>query len=531
MTSGSGPDCGAVLSSAQAPSLARRLLRIAGRIAKLTAYTLLGIIGLLETLIAVGLIFSKPPDLHERWIADYTAARNYIARNYANLEWSIAEGRIDPHRLELQTLSAIRAARTDDEARRALGNFVAAFADPHMGLLRPSSARSWRRLLPSRKHPGRGTPAVLACRMLGYTDRDAEAQRNSSFDLERFEGTLFHRLEGAVTYPAGVITLDSGRFGLIRIPTFTYADHAKTCEKIWRQMTPKMQRHCDDACAAVIRNKVLGQLMDDFATEVSELSSRGIQVLVVDVTGDSGGYGSLAATFARTLTANPMPSESMALVRNNRTLGWLLHEETRVVEMLDSKGLRTEACDWLDEGRRRAVQAIDEFQSQPCDRVQWFTQTSKPDCSLMTGDLFQDGFFSAIPTDFAIPSEMRKSLFDSRSSDADPERIWGGPLILLVDRYTNSSAELFVQMLHDHAGAVVVGERTSGGGAGWLYDQDVFELPYSHLRLVAPELARFLKDGRNARFGIEPDLCLDRNPDATRFSRATTLLRALRRMS
>ena len=55
-------------------------------------------------------------------------------------------------------------------------------------------------------------------------------------------------------------------------------------------------------------------------------------------------------------------------------------------------------------------------------------------------------------------------------------------------------------------------------------------LPYSKLRVAAPNHVLFLKDGRNARFGIEPDICLDWTPGTSLFSKAAVMLRALRHM-
>src|SRR5262249_19118516 len=160
--------------------------------------------------------------------------RDYIADNYANLEWSITEGRIDPYRLNVQTLAAIRAAHTDWEARHALVNFVKAFHDSHLWISKAGPPGHWYdRLVGEVKLPRRSTSAQKACRMLGF----ATGRRSMGFEvplaLERFRA--FEKLPDSPSFPAGVITLGSGRFGFIRIPTFNPRDYPEACERVWPQ--------------------------------------------------------------------------------------------------------------------------------------------------------------------------------------------------------------------------------------------------------------------------------------------------------
>src|SRR5262249_50831467 len=145
-----------------------------------------------------------------------------------------------------------------------------------------------------------------------------------------------------------------------------------------------------------------------------------------------------------------------------------------------------------------------------CNRRTWFTEQVKHECSLLTkGRLFEDGLFEGLPQGFTLSTDLLRTVFGPWFHETDFERAWEGPLVVLANRYTCSAAESFAKALHDHAGALLLGERTDGAGGGWLFGDEGFVLPYSRLCVAAPDSVLFLKDGRNARFGIEPDVCLD----------------------
>src|SRR5512145_293217 len=66
------------------------------------------------------------------WLADYDALKRYLGTRYANLEWNVSMRRLDVAVLNQQTLEALRRAKSDQEALRAVAAFLAAFKDPHL---------------------------------------------------------------------------------------------------------------------------------------------------------------------------------------------------------------------------------------------------------------------------------------------------------------------------------------------------------------------------------------------------------------
>jgi hypothetical protein len=66
------------------------------------------------------------------WLADYAALKHYLGTRYANLEWNVSTRRLDVAGLNQQTLEALRSAKSDRDALRAVATFLAAFKDPHL---------------------------------------------------------------------------------------------------------------------------------------------------------------------------------------------------------------------------------------------------------------------------------------------------------------------------------------------------------------------------------------------------------------
>jgi hypothetical protein len=514
------------------------------RIVVLTLKTIAGIVGSCVVLIGVLLIavvvdqtikeskkvVPPPPAFPENWIADYEAMRDYIADSYANLEWSIAESRIDPYRLNVQTLEAIRNARNDDEARRELYRFVNVFHDPHLALLEPGPPGHWYdNLREWAKRPRSTTRPKAACAALGFQSGRRWLSFVTPEALERFGA--FQKLESE-SFRVGVITLGAGRFGFIRIPTFTVTDYPEACERVW----PKVARDvgflkgCDAACKNKVVYLVQGELVDELSREVVRLASRRIDVLVVDVTGNPGGSVDLSHLMATTLTTSPLPGEGTVIVKNSLARSWLRWMSVDLSGALTAKGVPSAIHRWIQEGSNRTESLMEEFLGTQCDRRPWFTQPMMPDCSrLTTGRLFEAGLFAEPPQNLRLSRELRNDIFGPWLRESTPERVWGGSLIVMTSRNTCSAAEAFAKTLHDHAGALLLGERTDGAGGGWMLGDERFALPYSKLRVAAPDHVLFLKDGRNARFGIEPDVCLDWTPGTSLFSKAAVMLRTLNR--
>jgi hypothetical protein len=484
-------------------------------------------------LAALALVDSAPPrqpaDVRfdrEAWIEDYLQLRSEVALRYANLEWSVSTGRIDPYRLNVATLRALEAARTTREARRALIRFVDAFGDPHFWLLRPKTQPFWLQWLKGEA----GTPGLItapreACRVMGFTDRSAA-------DLEfalHWGRRTFQPLPADLSFPAGILSVSGRRLGVLRIGSFDDKNYLGTCMRAWPEFRKGITGSCGNDCQNRFRTSFHRKLLEELVGRISELSRAGVDALLVDVTGNGGGHGWYLQA-ARLLTQRPIPSLREAFVRQEAALPELRDSLSRIASAMRSTEISDATRLWLTQGGSRTNALIQETR-RPCDRQALFVRREyRLSCTaLVSGEYYGDGAFAEIPRENSIPERLRSGLFDSYWGPI-PEGSWAGPLLVLVDRETGSAAELFALELQSAGAAFVLGQRTAGSGGGYSFGQPELVLAHSRVRAPMPNSVAFLKDGRNAREGIEPDICVDWEADDAPAIRTLKLRRVLERM-
>lgn len=102
--------------------------------------------------------------------------------------------------------------------------------------------------------------------------------------------------------------------------------------------------------------------------------------------------------------------------------------------------------------------------------------------------------------------------------EGEPESLkgtgeWTASVFILMDRNTGSASEDFAVWLKENGVAQALGDRTAGAGCGYTGGGGRIVLQTAPFDVMAPNCARFLKDGTNEIEGIKPDVELPMTAD------------------
>ena len=140
------------------------------------------------------------------------------------------------------------------------------------------------------------------------------------------------------------------------------------------------------------------------------------------------------------------------------------------------------------------------------------------------------GFSAAGPLASANPLALRgkpwaQDIFTPMEFPYE-EGVWRGPLMVLVDGATESSAEEFAAVLQDNHAALIIGTVTFGAGCGHTDGSEPTRLRYSGATLALPDCVYLRANGTNEVRGIVPDLLIGfRRSDSLKHRSADVLTR------
>ncbi|MHC4236635.1 MAG: S41 family peptidase [Planctomycetota bacterium] len=440
----------------------------------------------------------------EPYLADLAQLENLVATTYANFEWALTEGGIDPVALHARTHREIQEARSDDEARQALKRFVESFRDGHFRLREARGEVSDGDA--GKNGPGPETPGPLACEELGYEEHD------QSLRLD-FGDQFRPATDPDDPFPAGWLARSDGsRIGLVRIDEFGAERYGEYCPQTWESYRKTLEQ--------------ADRLLDEIAQRIRVLESHDVAGLIVDITGNGGGSDWVDPT-ARMLTDKQLLGNGRSFVRHAHWRGILEEMAGEVAGDLGRDDLSLEQRAVLEEVEARLRTGIAETR-RSCDlSAVWGRGTAKLPCSLLVRDtLFTTGLLAAPPAIETDGLMIGSALFKALEYGVRPTA-WRGPLAVLIDRDTASAAELFVALLCDNDAAMLVGEQTFGVGCGYTNGGIQTILEHSRFEVWLPDCIRHRRDGGNERAGIAPDLQIDLQGAAGAEKRGSMLLERL----
>jgi hypothetical protein len=454
---------------------------------------------------------------YDGWLSDYADLKTLIQLHYPGLDWAVTEGGLDLHRLDARTTRRLQRAKSRREKERILGDFMRAFHDGHLALLRPEPEPG--ELLRAKITISASTVPATACEALGYEKSD---DSDPHFDFSRV--SVFHPLPGGGPFPATVARLFGRSIGLLRIPSFGTSHYGDTCASEWERFRADLRTTCESACRSDFRSAMTDRLLDELGARIGQMRDEGVDLLAVDLRGNHGGSGTLAAAAAELLAGRPLPDPATFVIADRGTVV-TLEREKRVL----SRALAL--CPGHSAPRRdleAAYWSVDRAIAEagvPCDRSGvWSDWGVRPSCSGLVPFRQIDDLTAA---EFERSTPRTESIRAAGDSSFPARPRWRGRLAVLTDNGTGSAAEQLAGVLQDYHAAAVVGRRTAGAGGGWMLGRGYWELRHSHLRVYIPDHASFRRDGTSYQAGIAPDVPAAFEPDGDETAEARAFVEGL----
>ncbi|WP_374566186.1 S41 family peptidase [Ideonella sp.] len=433
------------------------------------------------------------------WQRDYAQLKKTLEQQYANLAWFASpEGGVNLPRLDHLTRQALQAARSDDEARRAIQGFVGAFKDGHFSVLPDQAApTSAAPEVPAR--PFDATDPTASCAALGFLPTAREAFSLPLESLPNF------RLMGdglSTVYRSGLATMAGGqKIGVLRIQNFYKEAFPAVCPQGHAWLKAKGDRIDEKS----LRDAADHRWFEGLAEQIDELKAAGMTTLLIDVGSNSGGNDS-GDLFPRLLTDKPVRSSRLRMAASAAATAYA-DEQLKTLDAALKTSPPAEARDALGRAREFFVQAKAQAQ-QPCDMAWVWTQQrpwASQGCKRLVDVGHAGGFAATLPRGAFGDQNIAYRLSYPSSAD-DLWAMWSGPLYVLTDGRTYSSAEMFTAVVQDNHLGKTVGATTGGDGCGFMSGDKPKILTHSRLRLRMPDCMRLRADGSDEVAGIAPDL-------------------------
>ncbi len=419
------------------------------------------------------------------WVGDLQQMRSAFAEKYANFEWAVFEREADVSALFDQAEARIKASGDDAGAKAAIDRLVRTLGDGHVQVV-------W----PARRAPGEPGPAERpVCEQLGY-----DAAKGGIPLAPHVPGYRPLRADSSGGPPVGTIAVGRRRVGVIRLGLFGPKASPALCVLALKTLGISSDGTCDDRCAQRIEEATYAELSRELAADVRALQVAKATVLLVDITGNGGG-SEWAEAAARIVSPVRLRSERLGFVRGSHwadrwaTLASALSRAAEQASPQDGVALAR----WAEEARGARAEAMKSCPSAP------FWSGRRPDCEWLGHGFFATGILGEADAR-ALREKPWGPLVFSPAQYEFKERVWHGPLMVVVDGNTASAAEEFAAVLQDNRAAVIVGAPTAGAGCGHTDGGTPTKLLHSGGVLELPDCARLRSDGSNEVAGITPTI-------------------------
>jgi hypothetical protein len=438
------------------------------------------------------------------WEKDFDELKFEMEHSYANLGWFASpQSGIDLPKLERRTQRLLSVAESDSDAQAAILAFVASFHDGHFSAVAKLEPAMHDSRAPPKADFDKMSP-IEGCAALGY----APASR-IAFSLP-FESLAGAKIESdGITRVFRAMTISGPlgkRIGIVRIPRFRPEDSPPgECIHQWEEQKKKNSQHVD---TDTLKEELADAWFRALCAQLKKFSADSVSAVVVDVGGNSGGNDSgdwSPRLFSdKTIRSAPlfMAATPAAVAYFDEQLGELRSALKKLPDGETTSIIAIKEAIGAFENRKLIIT------QRQCD-MSWVwrekREWSPAGCSGLVQAGFASGQLDYMPAG-AIPNkDAASSIYWPAQVDAF-RAAWSGPVFVITDGETASSAEMFSAVMQDNKIAKTVGRPTMGDGCGFMADVDPIELSHSHLRFRVPNCVRLRADGTDEVAGVRPDI-------------------------
>jgi len=463
---------------------------------------------------------SPDPD-RDAWLADYVTLKQALEAQYANLTWFASpQGDRDLPALDRRTTTALKKAATAADARAALLAFQTAFRDGHfVGRASPEPSPD-EAVEPEWPDLKSSDPAAAACVALGY------GGAASPFSLPIETLPTFQLLSDGEAQPfrAGIVTSGLRRIGVVRIPTFAMVNYPALCRQSW---TAEGVDDGGDVNQSALERAVARAWYAELGGVLQTFRSRGVDAVLVDIGGNGGGDDS--GDMATRLFTDRVIRSSPLLIKRGPAAETYLQEQIEQVEY----GLTLEPT---PAGAALLSQVRDDLRRldparRPADcDLTWVWQEQRTWDPSGGCDLVPVGSAGGPLAELdreVIPQTRIARRLSWAMNVKDLWGTWSGPVYVLIDGRTGSSAEMFAATLQNNRIAKVAGVESSGAGCGAMGPDGRVTLAGVSLTFSLPTCVRLRPDGSDEVAGVRPDVPIRPTAGESRRARAARLFNAI----
>lgn len=435
----------------------------------------------------------------DAWQADYAVLKAVLQDDYAHLAWMASpESGVDLPALDARAQRDLAEARDDAQATQALRSFLAGFHDGHLALLdrldTGGTAAPLAAVDPRALGPGAG------CAALGVAD---EGRHDFSLPLETLPGYTPLNSEADPALRAGILALPGGaKVGVLRLHEFDALRYPGLCHALWPQL-----RHADSI--GDMRSLLVNGWVAVIAGSLRRFQQEGVDAVLVDV-GDNPGGDDSGDTLARLFTPRPVTSAALLVSESAAGRPYLDEQYERLDDALRHHHAAATARRLLTTERARFGASRRALSLPACD-LSWVWQTQQAWNGGQCRRLVAAGT-SGGPLPSPAVDTLDDFLIAHRLDWAQDIRhhwgAWRGPVYVLTNSKTASSAEMFAARVQDNHIARIIGTPSGGYGCGFMSAGPLRQLPHSHLRMRIPDCVRLRANGTDEVAGITPDLPL-----------------------